>query len=73
MFELKLVLFTVVFTFENLRFLKMAETNIEERAKKLKVYLYLQWRKRSYANDINAYYINDSLKKASKKRMHKIS
>ena len=45
MFKLKLVLFIVVFTFENMLFLKMAKTNIE-RAKKLRIYLNLRYRRK---------------------------
>ena len=46
------VLLIDVFTFENTRFLQMAKTNIE-RAKKLKVYLYLRYRlKRQFMQTI---------------------
>ena len=45
LFQLKLVLFIVMFTFKNMRFLKMVKANLE-RPKKLKVYLYLRYRRK---------------------------
>ena len=63
MFSLKLVLFIFVFTFENMRILKMAKTNIE-RAKKLKVYFYNIDVRDNLCHDINAHSIKNSLKKA---------